>query len=264
MTYSGELNNNSAMGADNAQNYPQVFGITLTPIVSGISCTVLGVLGAGYILMSMAMPVWNDYQKIGTDRATKQSELDRLKNGNVDKIVADLNVQLKQKNGLKSQMMGLFADQKDLDTLLLDINSFVVTNQAKLVQFTPDKETTVIQDNSFGTAVDGKLKRQTYNVIIEGTFPQIQAIFSNLERLEPLLAVRDFKSEPVDTQVLALLPTKGNQGQIIPVTKMKVKTEFKLDAIIPLTPEEIEKLKPKPVEVPAAKAPAAKPDAKKK
>jgi hypothetical protein len=260
MTYSEEFNTTNP-----PQDYPQVFGITLTPIVSGIGCGVLGVLGAGYILMSMAMPVWNDYQKIGGDRASKQSQLDQLKSGSADKIIADLNVQLKEKNALKSQVMGLFADRQDLDTLLLDINSFIVTNQAKLVQFTPEKETSVIQDRSFGTAVDGKLKRQTYNVIVEGTFPQIQSVFRSLERLEPLLAVRDFKSEPIDKQVLALLPTKGDRGQVIPVTQMKVKTEFKLDAIIALTPEEIEELKPKPAAVPAAPAakPAATPPAKK-
>jgi hypothetical protein len=257
MTFADDFNADKAMGMEGTPDYPKIFGITMTPIASGIGCAVLGVIGAGYILMNMAMPVWNDFQKIGGEKLNKESQLQQLQGGSADKIIAELNGQLEQKNKLKSQVTGLFADSKDLDTLLLDINSFIVANQAKLVKFTPEVETKVIDDSSFGEAVDKKLKRQTYNLTLEGTFPQIQGVLRSIERLEPLMTIRDYKSEPVDKQVLALLPTQPDRGQVIPVSQMKIKTEFKLDAIIPLSAEEIEALKPKPIPVPETKPAAA-------
>jgi hypothetical protein len=252
MTFAEELNADRAMDANGMPEYPKVFGITLTPIASGIGLALLGICGSGYILMNMAMPVWNDFQKISGDKQSKEAQLQQLQGGNASSIVADLNLQLTQKNSLKTQVLGLFASQKTLDTLLLDVNGFIVANQAKLNSFTPEAQTAIIQDSSLGSAVNNKLKRQTYTVALEATFPQIQAIFRSIERLEPLLVVRDFKSEPVDKQVLALLPTQANRGQVVPVSQMKVKTEFKLDAILPLSAEELAKLQPKPAETPAA------------
>ncbi len=254
MTFAEEFNADRAMDADGSPEYPKVFGVTLTPIASGIALAALGVCGCGYILMNMAMPVWNDLQKVDGDKQSKEGQLQQLKSGSADKIVADLNVQLTQKNTQKTQVLGLFASQRTLDTLLLDVNSFIVANQAKLNSFVPEAKTAIVQDSSLGSAVNNKLKRQTYSVAIEGTFPQIQAIFRSIERLEPLLVVKDFKSIPVEKQILALLPTQANRGQVVPVGAMKVKAEFKLDAILPLSAEETAQLQPKPAEAAAAKS----------
>ncbi|MGL5033341.1 MAG: PilN domain-containing protein, partial [Microcystaceae cyanobacterium] len=62
-------------------NYPTAFGITFTPQITGIGLGVLGLVGSFYVLFTFFLPAWDEFQKLKTDEAAKQQEVDTQKAG---------------------------------------------------------------------------------------------------------------------------------------------------------------------------------------
>lgn len=221
-----------------APTYPVVFGVTLTPLISGILVAVLGVAGSLYLILNLVMPAWQKYQEQETSRAQKQAQVEQ-KQANlqqIEKVKTEL-AQAKQQN---AEILSLFANEKTLDTLLLDLNRLVESGnvrlrrndvRAKLKRFVPANQSgDVIADGSLGPEVNGKLKSRVVNVEVEGTFEQTQSILRNIERLQPLLIVKDYQS-------MLAAPPADSQGRVVrgPAT---ITTSFQLQALVPVSPEE--------------------------
>ena len=226
--------------SDDAQslgaNYPEVFGITFTPVISGIALAMVGIAGAIYIFMNMVAPAKEKYTQVQTQVTEKQGQLDRIKSGDLDQQLTNLSQELAQKKALKSKVIALFTNANDLETLLIDINSFVAARGAKMINYRPNNQITVIQDGSLGNAVNGKLKRKSISLEIEGSFSQTQAILNDLERLQPLLMVKDYSSQ---VSKKAPVVVSVSQKSVIPTQATKLKTRLNIDAILPLSQQEL-------------------------
>jgi hypothetical protein len=222
-------------GSELAADYPSAFGITFTPTVSGIALAVLGLVGAGYIFMNMVKPALESYEQVKSQQQEKQGQIDSLKSGDLQQQVANLNAELEAEQDLKSRILTLFTNEKDLDTLLLDLSSFIAANQGKLINYTPDSSAATIQDGSLGNEVNGKLKKTSIALEIEATFPQTQAILRDLERLQPLLVIQSYSSKVSQPPTVVLAASKE---ELIPAKEAKLQTQLKLDAILPLSPQE--------------------------
>jgi type IV pilus assembly protein PilO len=130
-----------------------------------------------------------------------------------------------------------------LDTLLLDLNRLVESGnellpanavKAKMRKFAPDAQRTeIVNDGSLGVAVNGKLKRAKVNVEISGTYKQTQAILRNIERLQPLLLVKEYQSTIQPEEALDATGKKFKRSGDAAIT-----TSFQLQALMPLSPEE--------------------------
>jgi type IV pilus assembly protein PilO len=218
-----------------ADNYPTLFGIKLTPQISGILIALALGGVAVYVANSYVMPVWQKYGELTAERDLKQSQVDQ-KQANIkqgEKLKTDL-AQAKQQ---QTEILSLFANEKTLDTLLLDINRLVESGNAstsgvisKLQKFEPANQSAeIINDSSFGAEVNGKLKRRIINISLAGNYEQTQSILRNMERLQPLLIVNDY------TSALQQDPVDPTTGRLPPAS---INTAFKLQALIPATPEE--------------------------
>ena len=217
-------------------DYPEVFGITFTPVISGMALAVVGVIGAIYIFMNMVKPAQESYKQVKTQVEEKQGQLDRIKSGDLDEQLTNLNKELIQKKALKSQVISLFTNENDLDTLLLDINSFITAKGATMINYSPDGQIVTVEDGSLGSAVNGKLKRKSISLEIEGTFSQTQAFLNDLERLQPLLIVQDYSSQVSEK---APVVVSVSQKALIPTQATKLKTRLSIDAILPLSQQEL-------------------------
>jgi hypothetical protein len=222
------------------EEYPTAFGITFTPVVSGLALAVLGVVGAAYIFMNMVKPVQESYQQVKSQQQEKQTQLDQIKNGDLQQQFANLNGQLAAKKAQKSQILTLFTDENDLDTLLLDLSSFIAANQGTLVKYSPDTNVITIQDGSLGNEVNGKLKRTSISLEIEGTYGQTQAILRDIELLQPLLIVQNYSSKVSEQPAVILSSTNG---ELVPSREAVLTTQLKIDAILPLSQKELEQAK---------------------
>ncbi len=238
MTFSDEMNFEDSEFEEES-SYPVVFGITFTPTISGILIGVLGVAGAAYMLMNLVMPAWQTFtekqgtkQQLETDIRGKEARL-----GSID----ELNAKLAQSKRQQAKVWAVFANEKTLDTLLIDINRLVEAGnaqlsgnavKAKLQKFAPDSEgIQPIDDGSLGAEVDGKLKRSTTEIVISGTYEQTQSILRNIERLQPLLLVKDYESTLISETI--------EEGQPPRVGPTPITTSFKLEALVPMNPEEV-------------------------
>lgn len=232
-------------------NYPTAFGITFTPRVGGVIFAVLGVLGAAYLLMNLVQPEWQRKQELEIKKAQIQGEIGRLEE--TKKRIEAKKVELEQAKQQNRQVLNLFANDKTLDTLLLDLNNFVKDRKGTLKTYNfgenPPATDGVVNDGSLGTQVNGKLKRKTIGVELEGSFDQIQSIMRSFERLQSLLVVKDFKLETSDDPVIVLLDPSGKsvpgvvkqtQGQqkVIANAKPNLKATFKLEFLSPATEEQ--------------------------
>ncbi|MEA5575156.1 pilus assembly protein PilO [Anabaena sp. UHCC 0451] len=244
MTFSDDLNFSKSNNFDDvSSSYPTAFGITFTPKIIGVIVGGLGFLGAVYMIVNMVMPAWDNYQQLQTKNNALQGEVEqkRSQSQQAPKVKAEL-AQTKQQ---QTQVLALFANEKSLDTLLIDTSRLVDSSntqtlgnngiRAKLKRFVPSgDQAEIITDSSLGEKVNNKLKRQVIEVEIEGNFEQTQAIMRNIERLQPLLLVQEYDSKLVPPEV-----DKADDKKPAVRTEIgKLSTSFNLVALMPLTAEE--------------------------
>jgi hypothetical protein len=230
-----------------SSEYPSAFGITFTPRVSGIAIGVLGLLGSLYLALNWLLPMYDQYQKLKTDEITKQDQITQRKIGDLDRKIEALQIQLQQKESQKQQVLAMFAREQDLNTLLLDISNLLKNRNIELLSFSPQGKMAPISDGSLGEMVNNKLKRQTYQARLRGSFESTQAVVRDLERLQPLVIVRGLKSQAeAQENVGTLVGTSPSSAQVIPAQNLPIITDMQLDVIIPLTAEEVAKLAPPP------------------
>ncbi|MGM3306112.1 pilus assembly protein PilO [Anabaena sp. WFMT] len=244
MTLSDDLSfSQHANNFDDApSSYPVAFGITFTPPIIGALVGGIGVLAAGYMILNMVMPAWDTYQQKQAESNTLQGQVDqkRLQAKQIDNVLAEL-AQAKQQ---QIQVLALFANEKSLGTLLMDTNRLVESSngqgagnnvRAKLKKFVPSgEEAQIVTDSSLGEKVNNKLKRSIIKVDIEGTFEQTQSIMRNIERLQPLLLVKNYDSKLVPPEA----ETVDGKQKIVQTGPAKLGTSFELEALMPLTAEE--------------------------
>ncbi|MEH2230835.1 MAG: pilus assembly protein PilO [Nostoc sp.] len=221
---------------------PVVFGIAFTPKIIGILVGVIGLAGAGYILLNLLMPAWESYQQQQAKSTELQAQIEQKKANikQIDKVKDEL-AQAKQQ---KVQVLSLFANEKTLDTLLLDLNRLIESGntatsinavRAKLKRYVPiSQKPEPIVDGSLGIGVDGKLQRSTISAEITATYEQTQSIIRNIERLQPLLIVKDYQATLAPAESRS--PLDKTPMQVGPAA---INTSFQLQVLMPLSPEEI-------------------------
>ena len=221
--------------------YPSVFGITFNPIVSGLCIAAVGVGISGYMFMSYLQPQMAKNQELETKLAQTEDQIQQRKDN--AKKIAIAEQSLDRANAQKEVVIGLFASDKKLDTLLLDLNKLVNIRQGELQTFKPDlpvpgvgsSGAAVVSDSSLGAALNNKIKRKGVQIEVKGNFEQVQSILRTIERLDQLLLVKDFKAEVDKTEQKILV---NAQGRLVPQPEASIKTSFKIQALIPLSPAE--------------------------
>lgn len=245
MTIGGDFIPTGDDNIDEAPSYPTLFGIQLTPTVSGALIALLGLAGAGWLLLNVVQPTWQRTMELNRAVAEKKSQL--VNQEETQRQIEAERQKLEEAKTLQADVLTLFADEQNLDTLLFDINQRVQSGNAELVKFeatTTDPE--VITDSSFGPDVNNVLQRQVYDVSMKGTFAQTQSIMRGIERLKPLLVVQDLRSE-LDPETRAI--QLDGQGRLLATQPTPVlNTGFKLVALMPA---------PDQPTAPAAPAPGA-------
>ncbi|MGB3787212.1 MAG: hypothetical protein WA949_04320 [Phormidesmis sp.] len=253
---------------------PVIFGLEITPTILGVLIALVGVGGAGYLYKEKVMPVAAGNTALRTEIATKEGQLvsQAQELENIAKVEAELAVAMQKRRNVYS----LFASEKTMDTLLFDINQRVessnatlngIRNQvrargippilleAQMKTFSPG-EKVVVADGSLGEGVNNKLKRETYTVSFSADYAQTQSILRNLERLEPLLLVRNFSINSAQIVEETII---GSDGQVISSPKAQLDTSFEIDALIPTADADVPPEVAPPAEAEAAEAAPASP-----
>jgi len=250
MTYSEEYTTTTILDQDFDQggNYPTAFGVTFTPKVTGVALGVVGALGAGYILMNFFLPVWGEYQTLKTDEAAKQQEVDQQKSGEMERRLAEAQAKLNEAEKRKQTVLNLYGQGKDIKTILIDLDQLFTARDVTLLSFLPQGEPAVVADDSLGAGTTNKVKRQTYQVTLRGNFGNTHNLIRDIERLQPLILIKDLKTDLTQTEVPIKVVSQGGAAKAVPEGKGgdQLSTSMTLDVLLPLTPEEIAALAPPP------------------
>jgi type IV pilus assembly protein PilO len=274
---------------DTVPNYPVVFGIPLTPTVSGVLLALLGLGGAAYLLLNFVQPEWQKYQDLDAKVRDKEAKVQQYQT--INKQIEDSKKELDAAKKQRQDVLAMFANEPVLDTLLLDINRQIDARNAGLerarqqklancpawVRSNPDavekevgdlvvksqlrkfspvtdpKVSGVITDGSYGSLLNNKLKRQVIDAEFEGNFNQTQSILRSIERLQPLLVLRNVQFVVGDGTASkaitnSLYEIKGNNVRFLAncQPEPKITTTFQLEALLPVSAEETAAANPPP------------------
>lgn len=237
MTFADDF---AAEGKALEEDYPTAFGITFTPVIMGVTIAVAGITLAIYGFFKYVQPAQKSYQEALTQKETLQAQLNSIKTGDLQLKLAQLESDLAAKKVIKSRVLAMFTSEADLETLLIDLNGFIATNQGNLTQFQPEPEIATVNDASLGAELQGKLKKKGISLTFEGTFNETKEILQSLERLQPLLMVQTINSTVKDKPTAILT---GGNSSIVPQKQAELTTQIKLDAILPTNQAELEQAK---------------------
>lgn len=226
--------------------YPSAFGVTFTPTITGIVLAVLGLLGAAYWFIAQVSAKQTQKQTLQQERDNLQAQIDNQPD--LQSQQAEILSQLRRSTQRQQQVLGLLSSDETLDTLLVDLEGMTeainggnadIETQLRLLEFSPQTpEPEVVLDGAFGTAVNNRIKRWRFDIQSEGDFVQVLQFIDRIERLQPLLIVRDVTLGPSEEQTLVRYVPESNQFS--PVTAPRLTAEFTLEAILPLSPAELE------------------------
>ncbi|NJR40340.1 MAG: pilus assembly protein PilO [Leptolyngbyaceae cyanobacterium CSU_1_4] len=245
-------------------DFPKLFGLSLTPTVNGVLVALVGLVGAYLLFSSLVQPALQRNQELSQDIATKEAQRQNLEL--FKKQIEDARLRLKDAEQLRADVLSLFASEKSVDTLLLDVNERVQSVNAGITD--PDQRATLskfdldaeasgpVVDGSLGSEVNNRLERRVYQVEIKGSYPQTQSIIRNIERLQPLLVISNFKTD-LDSSTQEVL--FSDQGRLLGQPVTRITTGFQLAALVPIEQSVAPAASIPAVNAPPGTAPAAPP-----
>ncbi|MGF1519292.1 MAG: hypothetical protein ACFCVB_16045 [Nodosilinea sp.] len=160
----------------------------------------------------------------------------------LDTLLLDINQQIQNSNAAIADV--LRADTTQLDNAQLAAlgltreqiarvkaefaGELQVQNQlftSELLRFNPSPSSLVVE----GVAPElvGRLERVTVDVSMQALFPQTLSIMRNIERLEPLIIIRDMQ------QSIAPPPAGASEEQLLGVSRLLL-TDYTLEVLVPV------------------------------
>lgn len=241
MTFSDDFGS----GTEGAAGYPTVLGVELTPAVSGLGLGALGLLVGGFLWLNFVQPARSRFVEVRDQHDQLQQQL--AGQPEAGSALASIESELRAARERRERVLSLLSSEDSLDTLLIDLER--TTREAaagvtpagsdplELLAINPvDAEPEIVTDGSFGELVDGRVKRQRYDLSMDGTFQQTRAVLDAFESLQPLLIVRNLTAEVSEPPSATFL---RSATEFVPTAdEPRLATSFQLEAVLPLSASE--------------------------
>ncbi len=240
MTSTGEFTPDDGQDFDLEQQpeYPSAFGVTFTPTVTGIGLLAVGIAFAAYLFLTLVGPKQEQKQALESQRDDLQSQIAAQPDLRAE--LADIQQRQQIATAQQQQVFSLLSSGDTLDTLPTDLERATsaiaaslstAENPFSLKKIDPQAPAAQpVTDGTFGARVDGLVERQTFDIEIQGTFGQIRGFIASIERLQPLLIVRDLEMSPTEAIPIRYSP---ETGQFSPLGSAQLSATFFLEAILP-------------------------------
>lgn len=219
-----------------------LFGQTLSARTLGIALGIVGIGLAGYMFVNYVQPVWTaiDTTKAGietkkTSITTKDAEI---------KQKADLPQKLAAAKERISTVLTLLPNKDSIDTLLIDLNKLIKTENISPVQVSGELLESFSPSPPSEVVPQGQYRTQTLNIQFASGYSDLITILRNLEALRTLVVVQDLqltKRQSVTLRNPGNLTPEQQRVQIESLPPV-LSTTFKLVTYIPLSEAEIKAL----------------------
>lgn len=231
------------------QGGPKILGVSLKdPRFIGGAIGMIGLGIAGFLGYNQLKPAIEKSAELKAEIKTAEVKIVQKKKQITERPKAELEKKKAEKQ--REDVTSLFASDKTIKTLLYDIDKLIdqinggITNEdkkAKMTKFQPVDQKDgdyIVNDNSLGPLVNGKLKRREFKVEFEGSYPQTRAFMIALERMQTLLVVKNLKTQI--KQGNQVLEVEWRQNRFVTVNKPEslLITSFDVSALLALTEQE--------------------------
>ncbi len=228
---------------------PRIFGISLKdPRLIGAAIGVVGVGVAGFLGYNQLKPAVEKSASLRGEIEAAEIKIKEQKKQIKERPKAEAEMKKAEKQ--RQDVTSLFASERTMKTLLYDINKLIAQinsgitdeeQQAKMTNFKPVESKDgnyIVNDNSLGPQVNGKLKRREFQVEFEGSYPQTRAFMIALERMQTLLVVKNLKTKL--EQGNQIIEVEWRQNRFVPVSQpeSRLRTSFDMHALLALSEEE--------------------------
>jgi type IV pilus assembly protein PilO len=233
----------AASGIEDGGGGVSLFGFTLTSKVLGILLGVGGVALAAYVATTYVMPIWTSVQSGQTNIDAKTTNVTTLKGqvaskGNIAQKIEEANQQNKF-------VLSLLPNVDNIDTLIRDIQEQIP--KTIVIALPPDFSYEIagtLRNFQPSTPVVGA-QYDTYSFTIgfDGKFEDVLNTIQKIERLKPLLVVKDLKltKKPLPTTTFKFSRpiAAGKEKDILDILPPLIAADFTLQAFVPKTAEEL-------------------------
>lgn len=241
-------------------------GVSIGSQTLGIAIGVIGLVGGGLIFLQLVQPLLDAIGTAQTAIATKTNsirtkEQEAARKGEVEQKIAESKKR-------REAVLALLPSQENIDTLIIDINARLqelgeplivspVANisgsafRSRLDDFSPSNVTEGSPDRPF--------KTREYRLAISATYEDTLEFMRKLERLRPLLVVKDLNLKKSTVQIDAENLTAEQKSYVVATLPPLITTNFNLIAYIPLSPDELAALQAAAAPAKGGAAPAATP-----
>ena len=225
-----------------------LFGFTFTSKVLGIIMGIGGIGLAIYLATNYVTPLWDQVQSGQTNISTKKTAVGGLE----QKIAGKGNVLAKIEEAKKQNqfVLSLLPNVDNIDTLMRDIQEQIPKTIAIALppDFSYELEGTMRNFQPKPFVPGPQYKTYSFTIGFDGKFDDILNTIQKIERLKPLLVVKDLKltkkNLPINQFKFSKPIAAGKEKELLDSLPPLLGADFTLEAFVPLTEAELKAAAP--------------------
>ena len=233
----------AASGIEEVGGGVTLFGITFTSKILGILIGVGGVGLAAYVASSYVMPIWESVQSGQKNIETKKTNVVTLEGQVASK--GNIAQRIEAANQQNKFVLSLLPSVDNIDTLIRDIQEQIPKTIVIALppDFSYELAGTLRTFQPTAPVIGAQYNTYSFTVGFDGKFEDVLNTIQKIERLRPLLVVKDLKltkkSLPTTTFKFSRPIAAGKEKDILDSLPPLIGADFTLQAFVPKTEEEL-------------------------
>jgi type IV pilus assembly protein PilO len=235
----------AASGIEDVSGGVTLFGITLTSKVLGILLGVGGIALAAYVATTYVVPIWDAVQSGEKSIATKTTNVNTLKGQVASK--SNIPQKIEEANQQNKFVLSLLPNVDNIDTLIRDIQEQIPKTIVIALppDFSYELAGTLRNFQPSVPVIGTQYDTYSFTIGFDGKFEDVLSTIQKIERLKPLLVVKDLKltkkTLPTATFKFSRPIAAGKEKEILDILPPLIGADFTLEAFVPKTEEELKK-----------------------
>jgi type IV pilus assembly protein PilO len=233
----------AASGIEEVGGGVTLFGITFTSKILGILIGVGGVGLAAYVASSYVMPIWESVQSGQKNIETKKTNVVTLEGQVASK--GNIAQKIEAANQQNKFVLSLLPNVDNIDTLIRDIQEQIPKTIVIALppDFSYELAGTLRTFQPTAPVLGPQYNTYSFTVGFDGKFEDVLNTIQRIERLRPLLIVKDLKltkkALPTTTFKFSRPIAPGKEKDILDSLPPLIGADFTLQAFVPKTEEEL-------------------------
>lgn len=233
----------AASGIEEVGGGVTLFGVTFTSKILGILIGVGGIALAAYVASNYVMPLWESVQTGQTKIADTKTKVTALEGQVASK--GNIAQRIEAANQQNKFVLSLLPSVDNIDTLIRDIQEQIPKTIVIALppDFSYELAGTLRTFQPTAPVIGAQYNTYSFTVGFDGKFEDVLNTIQKIERLRPLLVVKDLKltkkSLPTTTFKFSRPIAAGKEKDILDSLPPLIGADFTLQAFVPKTEEEL-------------------------